>query len=430
MTAPAVTATTTAGAGRTPRRPFGGRAGPALVVGALSSTGNLALSVAVAHTSTITQLGQFVVAFAAYAFGTGLARATVTESILATPEHLRDSAAGSRRVCLVGWLAAVLTCAGGLVVGSPFLLLLGVLLPGLVLYDYVKVLSLATARPRDAVVQECLTAALTLAGVAAGLFYFADPLVVFGAWAVASALVGYLAAVFHRYRPLPSWRLTRADTRQAVSFGAQFVVASGSAQLALVGISAVAGTAVVGALGAARTVLGPVTLIVSTATTLVIPRLAAHASAAPAARLGAAVRTAALAAAFVVPVAVLCIVLPDRAGRLLVGENWAAAGPLVAILAVESLLALVSMVAFAGHRVERAGTRALLLGTTMGVVRVVGLTGAAVVLGARGVALTMVVLAGCTVATWWFSYALLLRSRTARRTRSMMTSTSASVRSG
>ncbi|MDQ7908214.1 hypothetical protein RB614_27180 [Phytohabitans sp. ZYX-F-186] len=430
-----------AGRSRARRAPGHRRGGAALLVAALSSTGNVSVSLAVAHTGSIAEVGHFVLAFSAYVLATGCVRAAVTDGVLAEPgagPGERRDAAG--RVVLLGLLAGAGIAAAGLVTGSPYLALLGLALPGLALYEHVKVVSLGTGRPRRALRQEALWTVAALAGVAAGTVLRSGPVAPFAVWCAAGAAIGVASAVTAGLAPWPGWRLPRPATLQAAGFAGQHLITFGSAQVALAALAVTAGAAVVGAIGAARVLLGPAALLINAVGMLIVARLGAQSGRSPARRLRGARRVALLAAGPAALVALGCALVPDRVGRLVLGGSWSAARPLVPVLALEAVAGLLAAVAYAGHRVERRAGRALALGATLGAVRVAGLAAAGVWWDALGVAACMAGLAGLTVLAWWGSYTRLLRPAagasagdpsdpSARRTRDTTSSTSELVRS-
>ncbi|MDW5329383.1 hypothetical protein [Plantactinospora sp. KLBMP9567] len=391
----------------------GGRAPTAVVVTATSSLGNLLLSVTVARGGSLSELGRYSLAFSLYVLVSGLARAMVTESVLADPDR-RDPdpfRRSTRRICLLGGAAGVLAGTAGALAGNRYLVVVGLALPGLVLYDYVKAYGLGVADPRRILRYELLW---TLAsGVGAGLALTGriGASTAFVVWAGSGALVGYLGAARRRCALLPGWPVGRAETRNALAFGLHFLVGSGTAQLATATLAAVAGTAVVGALGGAKTALGPITLLIGASSALLIPYLARASEAEPRIRLRSAARVAAAIIVLVGPLALVLPALPDLVGRALLGANWEFARPLLPALAVESVFMVATMVASAGHRIERAGARTLLLGAALAPIRVGAIVGAGHLFGAPGAAWAMVGVACCAAAGWWWSYHSLLRAR-------------------
>ncbi|MEO3926508.1 hypothetical protein ABGB07_21965 [Micromonosporaceae bacterium B7E4] len=391
----------------------GGRAPVAVVVTATSSLGNLLLSVTVARGGSLSELGRYSLAFSLYVLVSGLARAMVTESVLAEadrrdPEPFRRSA---RRICLVGAVAGALVGTAGLLCGNRYLVVVGLALPGLVLYDYLKAFGLGVAEPQRILRYELVWTLASGVGAGLGLTGRIGASTAFVVWAGSGALVGYLGAARRRCALLPGWPVGRAETRNALAFGLHFLVGSGTAQLATATLAAVAGTAVVGALGGAKTALGPITLLIGASSALLIPYLARAREAEPRVRLRSAARVAAAIIVLVGPLALVLLALPDPVGRALLGANWEFARPLLPALAVESVFMVATMVASAGHRIERAGARTLLLGAALAPVRVGTIVGAGHLFGAPGAAWAMAAVAGCAAIGWWWSYRSLLRAR-------------------
>ncbi|MFJ6197808.1 hypothetical protein [Micromonospora sp. NPDC092111] len=393
-----------------------GRAPQALLVGGVSSAGNFLLALTVTRLETVDGVGRFAVAFSYYVLVSGLARAMVTDSVLASGADAAASAGASRRVVSVAVLAGIGVATCGLLTGSGYLLVVGVALPGLVLYDFTKAISLGVGRPRLAAVQETCWAVATVVAAVPGLLGLVSPLVVFAGWAAGGALFGLVVARRRGHRVTPGWPADRTESRLAAGFGVQFLVTTGSAQLALTAVAGLAGTAVVGALSAGRTILGPVNLVVATASTLLLPYLARTRAATRAVRTRAAIRLTGLVAAGAAPLALAVALLPDRVGGALLGANWAVARVLLPALAVESLLAIPAAVGYAGLRIEGASGRAVLAGGLLGVLRVPVVVAGAVFLGAAGAAGALVAMALLSAVVWGRSYHLLLRRHDPGRT--------------
>ncbi|AVT32860.1 hypothetical protein C6361_29160 [Plantactinospora sp. BC1] len=395
------------------RIPTGGRAPIAVLVTATSSLGNMLLAVTVAHGGSLGELGRYALAFSLYVLVSGLARAMVTESVLAEADR-RDPAPfrrSARRICLLGGTAGVLLGTVGVLAGNRYLVVVGLALPGLVLYDYLKAYGLGVADPRRILRYELLWTSASAAGAALALAGRIDASTAFVVWAGSGALVGCLGAVRRRCALLPGWPVGRAETRSAFAFGLHFLVGSGTAQLATATLAAVAGTAVVGALGGARTALGPITLLIGAGSALLIPYLARSGAAEPRIRLRAAGRVTAGIVVLVGPLALALPALPDPVGRALLGGNWEFARPLLPALAVESVFMVATMVAAAGHRIERAGARTLALGAALAPIRVGAVVGAGHLFGAAGAAWAMAGVACFGAVGWWWSYRSLLRVR-------------------
>ncbi|WP_329008308.1 hypothetical protein OG271_21865 [Micromonospora rifamycinica] len=390
----------------------GRRALLALVVGGLSSGGNLLVAITVTRLEPIGGVGQFALAFSFYILGSGLVRSMVTDSTLAAGT---EAAAAARRAVLLGTVGGLALGVAGIGYGSSYLLFAGLALPGLVLYDYTKAIAVGVGAPSGALAQETAWAAVTGCAALAGLLRWVDAPSVFALWAFGGGLIGVVVALHRRYPVRPGWRLGRVESRVAVGFGTQFLLTTGSAQLALTAVAASAGTAVVGALSAGRTLLGPVNLVLSTAATLTLPYLARSRTESRAVRSRTAVRVSLLVTAGILPMTAAVALLPEAVGRTLLGANGELARSLLVLLALESLFAVPAAVGFAGLRVEQASRRAILLGVMLGGVRVPVVVVAAVLFGATGAAGALAALALVSAVAWAGSYLLLLRHPAAHR---------------
>lgn len=386
------------------------RAAASLSVGILSSLGNLGLSVATAHRSDITGLGEFGLAFSIYVLTVGLARSAVADPALALAGSfsvLRDCL---QRASLIGLISVIPILSAGLLFGLPFLIVLALTVHGAVLYEYVKTMSVASFSARHAITMESVWLTCSLAATFLVFERVLSPVGGFAVWAGSSAVVGYVSALILKLNARPRWRLQTTSSKSALGFGLDFLIGSGSGQLALNIVSATAGLAVLGALRGAGTVLGPVTLMVTASRALLIPHLSRiilrsrvvspmHNSAVTAVTLGAVVAPFLFALCF----------LPDYVGRLLLGANWDYAQPLLPALAIELFFIVTAAVPFAGHRAILAARESLVARGMLGAVRVCAIVWAAVEFGALGAAIAMACTAFISAVVWWVSYGLLLR---------------------
>lgn len=110
-------------------------------------------------------------------------------------------------------------------------------------------------------------------------------------------------------------------------FAVEFAVGNGTSQLAIVGLGLFASPLAVGALRGAATLFGPLNVLYNSATSFGPPLLSRVAGARRKARATAVL--AALLAATAAGWTVLLLVLPDSAGRQLLGDTWASASGLL-----------------------------------------------------------------------------------------------------
>lgn len=387
------------------------RAWLAILTNGMSSLGNLALFIAVARSTDLSELGRFSVAFALYAVSAGVVRAAVAESVLTHAEWRSQTREASSRVVALSSAAALPITVAGALLGSSYLILVGLLLPGLVLFDHLKTIDLAVGSGRRALLRETVWTVTQVGALVATGLSEVSAVLVFALWAIVGAVIGLGQA--HRSRlPLrPRWQLGRSDSRTAAFFGADYLAGSGVAQATPPILAVAAGTEVVGALRGAGTLIGPVGLIASSARSLLIPFILRSSVQPPAMQRRIALGASATLVAVVAPIGLAIAMLPDHIGELALGPNWAYAAPLLAPLAVELCFAVAATVPFAGHRVARAGRRTLVIRAGAAPVRIAGVLGGAELGGAYGAAVALAILAALTCAVWWASYLTLISEK-------------------
>ncbi|MFF9977108.1 MATE family efflux transporter [Streptomyces erythrochromogenes] len=301
---------------------------------AASSATNILVLVLAARLSSASAFADFSMVYVAFSVLLGLNMAYVGQSlVLHKGEGLGAacrSAAGftGAASAAVGVLLAVVGLALPGATGRAFLAL-GLVLPLVLLQDGLRYCFSALRAPERALAADalrlvCVVAALTVQpeGASAGRL-----VLVWGLSALPALAVGL-------WLLRPYVRGSRADMRPYLRRGhlgqrfvVEFAVGNGSSQLAVLGLGVFATPLAVGALRGATTLFGPLNVLFNSANAFGPPVLG---------RLGgkrATVRaTAALGlvlAAVGAGWAAALYLLPDRLGRELLGDTWAAASVLL-----------------------------------------------------------------------------------------------------
>jgi hypothetical protein len=240
---------------------------------ALTSFGNIALSVLVARSVDAAGFGAFSVAFSTYLLAQGSERAVASEPLLVRAASVSDSklrylskqAAGAGLV--VGVLSGLLSLGIGLAatgsVGSSFLAL-GLVLPGLLLQDALKIVLIGRGQALRAFLNDLLWILTLFAAGSALLAHDRDSvanlILVWGGSAALASLCGLgqaglvpSPAMFRRW-----WTENRS---LAAPFLGEFLAITGAHQFTLYSVAFLSGLPAVGALRAAQVVTGPVNVV-------------------------------------------------------------------------------------------------------------------------------------------------------------------------
>ncbi|MHA7242224.1 hypothetical protein [Paeniglutamicibacter antarcticus] len=378
----------------------------------LSSVGNFAISISLARVLGISELGEFAVAFAFYVFCAGLIRAAVCEPLLAMSPSRLALSSGSNRVSLIGFAFALLLVPFGLVFSMPYIAMLGLALPGLVLFDYSKSMNLAMFDRKISLIQESVW---TFVSMIAGTLLLLDRITGFQGfviWAASGAVIGFTTVLWQSFGIRPTWNLAKNDTHNALAFGGDYIIGSGASQVNFNLIGVVAGLASVGSLRAGGTLLGPVSIVIGSAQTLAIPYLSrgiAHGGRVTALR---ALASTSLIAVLSIPILAIMAFFPPFLGEMLLGENWAYAEPVLPFLALEMAAIAMTTVPFAGFRALQAGRASVLIRFSLAVIRVTTVVLAATVSGVLAAAIAMAFTSCLGAIVWWSGYLFQLRRKT------------------
>lgn len=371
---------------------------------ALISVTSLLLAVSIARRATIAEFGDFALAMSVFILASGLIRSAVTETTLAIAPTKENNQAGFQRSVLVSLGLSALLVFLGLLVSSSYFVVLGVSFSGLASLDYVRTVNAALYNSMASLYQGIVWSIFGISISILSLFVAIPPLAIFACWAISGSLVGYASSLIERYPQRPRWNHNTLATRAAAFFSLDYLAGSGGSILSTTLLGATAGSAVVGALRGAATVLGPLGILSTTARSLTIPYLSRARSVSSSHEFRTAINTALVLLCTLGPIAAIICFLPEALGTQLLGPTWIPASILLPALAIESILALVSNIPAAGHRARLAGGRALTLRLSVGIPRPLVVIGSAALFGASGAAWSMAGIAALNTIVWWASY--------------------------
>ena len=299
----------------------------------ISSLQNIALVLLTARGVSPRDFGAFTLVYAFAVVAIGLGQTLLSEPYLLVyaagerPEQ-EEVAALCRGLALSAALGlALLVCAVGFVAPPPLhssLLALGMSVPGLVLLDTSRLMAIAQKRPGRLLAVDGLWTALWLAvtlivrpGSAAGY------LLVWGLAATAVAVWSAFPldlglAAFRRSTSL--WNRELRPT--AVSLTGEFFTLTASAQISLIAITGFLGYAATGGIRGAQALLGPTTTLFNALRIAVVPEIIRFGGSGTAAGRRTIRITAVGSVAVAATASVVLLLLPDPAGRALLGKTW------------------------------------------------------------------------------------------------------------
>ncbi len=315
----------------------------------LSSVTNVIMSILVARNVSAEGFGFFSVAFLLFSLTIG-----VTRCLVEMPLSIRNAAdAGEQRrrtaadalgtsvslalpVSLV--LLGVSTVVGrdlGLTLAA-----LAIAMPALVTQDTARYAFFAWGRPdlatlsdfMWAVVQFLLSWVLIVTGHASA----ASLVLAWGLGALAALIVAcFQLAAWPRLAAVVPWVRKHKDITGYIL--GQFAVTQGAAQGGVLLFGGIMGVANIGAVRAAQTLTGPLTIVSNAATTYGIPQVARHGRMPRRAMSLAGIASLAMFAVGVVYTTVL-LLLPDNVGTAMFGDSWAGASSVLLAVAAGAVI--------------------------------------------------------------------------------------------
>lgn len=312
----------------------------------MSSITNFALAVVVARLVPVAEFGEFALLFWTYLLLLNVGRALGSQPLWVNASHVggeawRRAQAGSAGIALV---AACLIGGGlivtGIAIGGQALAwaALGLGLPGLLVQDAYRIGMIADGRARLsfgsdltwAIVMAVLLAALALSGAAASVSLLV------AIWA-AGALAGSVYAIW-ACGVLPEPGRARAWLAENLRLIRGFTVGSLAHPVAMTIIqyllAIVAGLVVVAAIRAGQLLLAPITVTYQGIFAVLVPEASRWLRVDPAGLARRLVLVAIVLTGLALAYALVLLLLPDWLGQSLLGDSWAYARPILALLAV------------------------------------------------------------------------------------------------
>lgn len=300
----------------------------------LSSLINLMPSILAARLGGAALLGQFTIAFTIYLIVLGLQRCLITEPLMSLPirgdKEARRSAATASGVFACGVSAVLLPI--GLVTWSPSICVLAVLLPGVLIQDFVRFDAFRQKAPGRAAGLDGAWLVLVIASFPLGT-WLAPELAVVAGWAGGATVSGVLGLRVARLSPVSIRRAFEWWRREARRLGtlltAESITYTVSRQGVMFGLVAFVGIAELGNLRAAQVLLAPAATALLSFNLFMLPRLVSGGSQVTSRQ---AINVCLVAACLSVLSVVGCLLVSPMLSSSLFGEELEVKPELIAIL--------------------------------------------------------------------------------------------------
>ncbi|MEU5512110.1 MATE family efflux transporter [Streptomyces fungicidicus] len=415
------TAAPAGSARRTVTRAVVGRLSWGLADQAASSLSNFAVGVYVARSLGLTAFGVFSLAWVTYGVVLSVSRGLATDPLVVRFSGVPDAswrgavARSSGTALGVGAVIGAGCLAAGPVLGSsvgPAFGCLGVVLPGLLLQDAWRYSFFAAGAGRKAFVNDVVwgVALVPAMVVAARVGSVAAFVLAWGGSAAVAALYGcFQSGIRPRLTGAREWVRDHRD------LGYRYLVentsVSGASQLRAYGLGAIVGVGAVGVIRGSELLLGPFLAVLMGLTLVTVAEAARMLRQAPH-RLG---RFCLLlgggqAVAALLWGAVL-LLMPDRAGELVLGDVWPGASELIVPATLSVAGAGLGSGAAAGLRALGAARLSLRCQLFASACYAGGGIGGAAVGGTIGSAWGVATASACGSAVWWLQLRSALRER-------------------
>ncbi|WP_409489862.1 hypothetical protein [Amycolatopsis sp. cmx-11-12] len=337
---------------------------------AVSSITNFVVGLFVARSLGTFAFGMFSLAWVSYGVVLNLSRGLTTDPLMVRfsgvpTETWRTATARATGTALsAGVVAGVISVVAGLVVGGPIggaFVALGVVIPTLLLQDAWRFTFFAAGHGKKAFVNDVVWGIALIPALFIAHRWFDTVVAFILAWGLSGAVAAGYGCLQAGVRPDP--RGTLEWLKRHRDLGARYVVENvsnaGSTQLRMYGLGAIAGLASVGAVRGAELLLGPFFALLMGLSLVTVAESARVLQRAPhrlrnfCAVLGAGQAAAALLWGLAL------LLVPDDAGRFVLGDVWDPASQLILPVTIGIAAAGFNTGAAAGLRALGAAKRSL-----------------------------------------------------------------------
>lgn len=379
----------------------------------VSSLSNLIVLILVARSVDPAGFGAFAIAVEVYLvtvfIGRGMSSdVLVTAHAADAPDELgRAARAGATVILAAGSVCGLVVGVVGLSIGGVLgnsLAALAILLPGLLIQDFVRSVFVVRQRPVGAFALDALWLLLEIPILLVATREHQDSVVMLALWGGCGVVVGGIGLAWTKLVPTGftdarTWLIRHLSlwpyfVLENLIFRATILVVMG-------GLAATSGLAGVAGLRAATAIFSPVGVLGRGLVVIAVPELARRAATPALVRKG--VRQLAwLLTPLPLLLAALLLVAPDRVGESLFGASWDLASPLLLLTAISAAGSMYTIAITAGLRAfqaARAGLTARVAVTLL--VLVVVLVGGWIA-GAYGAAFALAASSPFQAAVWWW----------------------------
>ncbi|MFE0700853.1 hypothetical protein [Streptomyces sp. NPDC058872] len=404
---------------RSAKRAVVGRLSWGLADQAASSMTNFAVGIYVARSLGLAAFGVFSLAWVTYGVVLSVSRGVATDPLVVRFSGVPDAswrgavARSSGTALGAGTAIGAVSLLAGLVLGGPVgsaFACLGVVLPGLLLQDAWRYSFFAAGTGRKAFVNDLVWGAALVPAMVVAARVGSVPAFVL-AWGASAAVAAAYGCLQSGIRPrlggARAWLRTHRDL--GYRYLVENVSTSGAGQLRAYGLGAIVGVGAVGAVRGAELLLGPFLAVlmglslVTVAEAARVLRQAPHRLGPFCLLLGGGQAVAALLWGAAL------LLVPDRAGELVLGDVWQSASELIVPATLGVAGAGLGTGAAAGLRALAAARRSLRSQLFASACYVIGGLGGAAVAGTVGSAWGVAAATVSGSAVWWLQLRSALR---------------------
>lgn len=394
------------------------RAGIGIVDQLLYNSSNFVLTVLVARSTSTDQFGAFALIFTTWIICNSTCRGLTSETLVvrysasSMAEWRRGASDGAGASAALGVGIGLLIVAGSFVVGGSMAsaaLIIGIMLPGMFVQDFLRFAALSAARPVVALISDVAVTVTQFGAVAVLIVLDLDSVpTLVAAWGGAGCVGALVAAVLLRVgaNPMRAAAWFRREHDLATKYALDDLAANGGQQAPAYVVAAVSGLSGAGSLRGAQSVFGPPSIFNLGVNAAVTPELVRVLK-----------RSSRLLVRYVALVALgSCLIglcwgigaqlVPNSVGRSLYGDTWALSHPLLIYFTFNQAANGIRVGGTAGLRALGAANRTLVARVISICLAVTFATTGAILAGPKGVAIGIMCGSVLTAAAYWWQFRL------------------------
>lgn len=368
------------------------------------SASMMLISMATSRAGGIEALGHLGVSIAILLFVREVIVDATLTPLLSSRNIHRDIPTAAGRAGLLAVCAATIIALVSVLVSSPYLLIIGLTLPGLIRQALVRIFDITHGRGIRGAISEVLPLLSTFTILLLQDLLGTPAWTALLVWSMACALLGTVNVLTLGWRIWsPLSVRARNEGRIGLDFGIQTALTQGGLHITTVALPSVASMATIGVIRGGGTFFGPLNMAIAALKPLMVKSLSSRISGTVAEKRFALAKLGLLLASFYAVTGGILISVSSTIGPFMFGDSWDHIRPYIWLFLIDGVLSITALIPVSYLRSRLVGKDAVQIALKVAVLRLACVLPLAAFYGPSGAIFALVAIAIISVSWWWIA---------------------------